>query len=51
MSGGGGGRGGGAAALGGVGFAAGVALAVLADRRMRRGRAITFRITAIGPET
>ena len=39
------------AALGGVGFAAGVALAVLADRRMRRGRAITFRITAIGPET
>ena len=42
---------GGAAALGGVGFAAGVALAVLADRRMRRGRAITFRITAIGPET
>lgn len=37
------------AAFGGIGFAAGVLLAVLADRRLRRKRGITFRITAIEP--
>lgn len=37
------------AAAGGVGFAAGVLLAVLLDRRVRRSRSITFCITAINP--
>ena len=37
------------AAFGGIGFAVGVLLAILADRRLRRKRGITFRITAIEP--
>ena len=37
------------AAAGGIGFAAGVLLAVLLDRQVRRNRSITFRITAINP--
>ena len=37
------------AACGGLGFVAGVLLAVLMDRRVRRSRAITFHITAINP--
>ena len=37
------------AALGGLGFGLGVLLAVLADRRVRRRRSISFRITAIEP--
>lgn len=37
------------AAAGGVGFAVGVLLAVLLDRRVRRSRSITFCITAINP--
>ena len=40
---------GGAIAAGGAGFALGVALAMLLDRRMRARRGITFRITAIEP--
>lgn len=38
------------AAVGGIGFAAGVMLAVLLDRQVRRNRSITFCITAINPE-
>lgn len=37
------------AAVGGVGFAAGVALAILLDRQVRRRRSISFCITAINP--
>ena len=37
------------AAAGCLGFAAGVLLAILMDRRVRRRRAITFHITAINP--
>ena len=37
------------AAAGCVGFVAGVLLAMLMDRRVRRNRGITFRITAINP--
>lgn len=37
------------AAAGCIGFAAGVLLAMRMDRRVRRSRAITFRITAINP--
>ena len=38
------------AAVGGIGFAVGVLLAVLLDRQVRRDRSITFCITAINPE-
>ncbi len=38
-------------ALGVLGFALGVLLAVLADRRVRRNRSIAFKITAIEPGT
>ena len=38
------------AAVGGIGFAAGVMLAVLLDRQVCRNRSITFCITAINPE-
>lgn len=38
------------AAVGGIGFAVGVLLAVLLDRQVRRERSITFCITAINPE-
>lgn len=38
------------AAVGGIGFAAGVLLAVLLDRRVRRDRSISFCITAINPQ-
>lgn len=41
--------GGGSAAVGGGGFALGVLLAVLLDRRVRKDRGIAFRITAIEP--
>ena len=37
------------AAVGGIGFALGVLLAVLLDRQVRRNRSITFCITAINP--
>ena len=37
------------AAVGGIGFAVGVLLAVLLDRQVRRSRSITFCITAINP--
>lgn len=37
------------AAVGGIGFALGVLLAVLLDRQVRRKNAITFCITAINP--
>ena len=37
------------AACGGLGFVLGVLLAVLADRRLRKNRGISFRITAIEP--
>ena len=37
------------AAVGGIGFAVGVLLAVLLDRQVRRNRSITFCITAINP--
>ncbi len=38
------------AAVGGIGFAVGVLLAVLLDRQVRRDRSITFCITAINPQ-
>ena len=38
------------AAVGGIGFAIGVLLAVLLDRQVRRDRSITFCITAINPQ-
>ena len=38
------------AAAGIVGFAAGILLAVVMDRRVRRNKAITFRITAVSPQ-
>ena len=38
------------AALGGLGFGAGVCLAILLDRRVRRNKSISFCITAIAPE-
>lgn len=38
------------AAVGGIGFAAGVLLAILLDRQVRRNRSITFCITAINPQ-
>ena len=37
------------AAVGGIGFAVGVLLAVLLDRQVHRSRSITFCITAINP--
>lgn len=37
------------AAVGAIGFAVGVLLAVLLDRQVRRSRSITFCITAINP--
>ena len=37
------------AACGGIGFAAGVVLAILLDRHVRKRRGISFRITAIEP--
>lgn len=37
------------AAAGCIGFAVGVLLAMLTDRKVRRNRGITFRITAINP--
>lgn len=42
--------GGGSAGVGIAGFAVGILLAVLWDRRVRRQRAISFRITAIAAE-
>ena len=39
--------GGGSAGVGGIGFALGLVLAVLWDRRVRRQQSISFRITAI----
>ena len=39
------------AALGGGGFALGVLAAILTDRQIRKRRGITFRITAIEPES
>lgn len=38
------------AVLGVAGFAAGIGLAILLDRRVRRSKAISFCITAIAPE-
>ena len=38
------------AAVGGCGFAAGVLLAILLDRQVRRNQSITFCITAINPQ-
>lgn len=43
--------GGGSAGAGIAGFAVGVLLAILWDRRVRRQRAIAFRITAIATQT
>ena len=39
--------GGGSAGVGGIGFALGLVLAVLWDRRVRKQQSISFRITAI----
>lgn len=38
------------AAVGGIGFAVGVVLAILLDRQVTRNRSITFCITAINPQ-